>query len=73
MNAKKLFGKEVIDAQGNKIGKVDDIEVDMVKGVVNYLMIKVGLTLKYEIKLDKITTIGDKVILNIKKNELGKK
>jgi sporulation protein YlmC with PRC-barrel domain len=71
MNAKKLFNKEVLDAQGNTIGKVDDIYVDMDKGVVVHIVVKAGLLKKYDIKLDKIATIGDKIILKVKKDELA--
>lgn len=73
MNARKLFNKEVIDAQGNNIGKVADINVDMVNGVINHIIVAAGLIKKYEIKLDKIMTIGDKVILKIHRDELQKK
>ena len=73
MNAKKLFNKEVIDARGNNIGRVADIDVDMVNGVINHIVVTAGLTKKYEIKLDKITTIGDKVILKIQMDELQKR
>jgi sporulation protein YlmC with PRC-barrel domain len=73
MNARKLFNKEVIDAQGNNIGKVADINVDMVNGVINHIIVAAGLIKKYEIKLDKIMTIGDKVILKIQRDELQKK
>ena len=73
MNARKLFNKEVIDAQGNKIGRVADIDVDMVNGVINHMIVAAGLIKKYEIKLDKIMTIGDKVILKIQRDELQKK
>ena len=73
MNARKLFNKEVIDSQGNKIGRVDDIDVDMVSGVTNHVIVSAGLMKKYEIKLDKIMTIGDKVILKIQRDELQKR
>ena len=73
MNARKLFNKEVIDAQGNNIGRVADIDVDMVNGVINHIIVAAGLIKKYEIKLDKIMTIGDKVILKIQRDELQKK
>jgi sporulation protein YlmC with PRC-barrel domain len=73
MNAKRLFNKEVIDAQGNKIGRVEDIDVDMVNGVTNHVIVSAGLMKKYEIKLDKIMTIGDKVILKIQRDELQKR
>ena len=71
MNARRLFNREVIDAQGNNIGRVADIDVDMVNGVINHIIVAAGLIKKYEIKLDKIMTIGDKVILKIQKDELG--
>ena len=70
MNARRLFHKEVIDSQGNNIGRVADINVDMVNGVINHIIVTAGLIKKYEIKLDKIMTIGDKVILKIQRDEL---
>ncbi len=73
MNAKKLFNKEVLDSQGNVIGRVDDICVDMDKRTVSHIVVKAGLLKKFDINLDKIMTIGDKIILNIKKDELPQK
>lgn len=73
MDAKNLYSKEVLDSQGNKIGKISDMDVDMSKGVINHIILSSGLTTKYIIKLDEIMTIGDKVILKIKKDELVKK
>jgi sporulation protein YlmC with PRC-barrel domain len=37
MNARTLFNKEVIDAQGNKIGRVTDIDVDMANDVISHI------------------------------------
>jgi len=73
MNTKKLFNKEVLDSQGNVIGRVDDVNVDMDKRTVSSIVVKTGLLKKIDINLDKITTIGDKIILNIKKDELPQK
>jgi sporulation protein YlmC with PRC-barrel domain len=73
VNARKLFNKQVIDAQGNNIGRVADIDFDMVNGVINHIIVTAGLIKKYEIKLDKIMTTGDKVILKIQRDELQKK
>ena len=72
MDAKKLYSKEVLDVQGNKIGKIADIDVDMALGVVNHIAVAAGLAKKYEVKLHQIMTIGDKVILKVKKDELEK-
>ena len=43
MNARKLYNKEVIDSQGNNIGRVADIDVDMVNGVIKYIVVAAGL------------------------------
>jgi len=45
----------------------------MEQGVINHIVVKAGLTKKYAITLDKIDKIGDKVILKIGEDELGKK
>ena len=70
MDIKKLFSKEVIDADGNKVGRIVDMNIDITSGTVNYMVLAAGLTKKYRIELNKIMTIGDKVILNVKKDDL---
>lgn len=70
MKTHEFFGKEVLDADANRIGKVADIDVDLLQGVVNHMVVKSGLTKKFNVSLDKIEKIGDKVILRIKANEL---
>ena len=73
MNVKELLGKEVLDVHGNKIGKVADLDVDMLHAVINHVILKSGLTKKYNIKVDEIVTIGDKVILRTGADELRKR
>ena len=73
MNTKELLGKEVLDVNANRIGKVADIDIDMNQWVVKHIVVKAGLAKKYDISLDKIQKIGDKVILSIGGHELGKK
>ena len=73
MNTKDLFGKEVLDINAKRIGKVSDINFDMQQGVISHIVVKAGLTKKYGITLDKIDKIGDKIILKIAEDELGKK
>jgi len=70
MNTNELFGKEVLDVNANRIGKVADIDVDLLQGVVNHVIVKAGLTKKYIVTLDKIDRIGDKVILRVTKDDL---
>ena len=73
MNTNELFGKEVLDVNANRIGKVAGIDVDLSQGVVNHVIVKAGLTKKYVVTLDKIDRIGDKVMLRITEDELKKK
>ncbi len=70
MNTNKLFGKEVLDVNANRVGKVADIDVDVLQGVVNHMIVKAGLTKKYVVSLDKIDKIGDKVVLRVTKDDL---
>lgn len=73
MNAKELLGKEVLDTNADSVGKVADIDLDMQDGTVKHIVVKAGLTKKYDISFDKIEKIGDKVILKIRADELEKK
>ena len=73
MNTKELFGKEVLDINANRIGKVSDIDFDLSQGVLNHIIVKSSLTRKYAVGLDKIEKIGDKLLLKITQDELGKK
>ena len=70
MKTSELFGKEVLDVDAIKVGKVADIDVDVLKGVVNHMIVKAGLTKKYVVSLDNIDKIGDKVILRIRTEAL---
>ncbi len=73
MNTNELFGKEILDASANKIGKVVDLDFDIHKGIVDHIIIKAGLTKRYSISLDKIDKIGDRLVLNVGEDELRKK
>ena len=70
MYAKELFGKEVLDLDANRVGKAADLDVDLLKGIVNHLIVKAGLMKKFVIDLDKIDKIGDKLILKVRTDEL---
>ena len=71
MNCRALNGKEVVDADGYAAGKIDDIDVDMTKGTINHLIMKSGFKTKHAITLDKVMSIGDKVILKVRKVDLN--
>lgn len=73
MNTSELFGKEVLDANANKIGKVIDLNFDIQNGMIDSIIIKAGFTKRRAISLDKIDKIGDKILLKIVEDELQKK
>ncbi len=70
MKTSELFGKEVLDSNANRVGKVADIDFDLSQGVIHYLIIKAGFTKKFTIPLSSIDKIGDKIILKVKEEEL---
>lgn len=73
MITKHFIGKEVIDDDANSIGRTSEIDFDPTKGTLNYFEIKTGWGKKLHITFDKITKIGDKVVLNIRKDQIDKK
>jgi sporulation protein YlmC with PRC-barrel domain len=70
MYTNELFGKEVLDSNANQIGKVTDIEVDMLQGTIHHMLVKSSFTKKLVVPLDRINKIGDKIILKVMENEL---
>jgi len=73
VNTKELFGKEVLDANADRVGKVSDVNFDLKQGIIESIVVKAGLIKKHEIRLERIDKMGDKVILNVAVSELGKK
>jgi sporulation protein YlmC with PRC-barrel domain len=65
MRKNELFNKEVVDNDSNKLGRVVDIDVDTLQGVVNLYVLNANLTKKYSVSKDKVEITGDKVILRI--------
>ncbi|WP_414468597.1 PRC-barrel domain-containing protein [Methanobacterium sp. ACI-7] len=70
MNAKDLEGKDIIDAEGNKVGEVDGIEIDTNKNTVVGIIAndasisaKLGMGESRIIPVDKIQALGEKVLL----------
>lgn len=74
MKIDEIKGKEVIDGDGNKVGEVEDIDIDLrsrrVEGVVlreGGFSAKLGLGDKRTVPCSMIDRIGDKVLLKRKK------
>jgi sporulation protein YlmC with PRC-barrel domain len=72
MLVKKIIGKEVIGAHGNKIGKISDFDIDVVSARVKFALISAGFNTKYKIKMDDIVTVGDTVIIRFNEEDLKK-
>ena len=70
MKAKELLSKEVLDANARKVGKVVDFDIDMDKGIITHIEVRAGFSKGYIISLDRISVVGDRIILGIKENEL---
>lgn len=70
MHAKDLSGKDIVDANGDKVGVVDDVEIDvmnkMVTGIVakeGTVSAKLGMGEEKMISMDMVDSIGDTIIL----------
>jgi len=72
MNAKELFGKEVIDMDAKVVGKVTDADLDIRKGALLSIIVKSGWRKKISIPPGDIDKIGDKVVLKVAKNKIRK-
>jgi sporulation protein YlmC with PRC-barrel domain len=72
MHTSELLGKQVFDKNGNKVGKVVDIDVSLPQWTVNRIVLKIGMIKKLSIGIDIIDKVGDKIILKITRDELEK-
>lgn len=73
MNTRQLFGREVLDVNAKLIGKVMDLEFDKQQGVIDHLVVKAGVVKHYEITFEKISAIGEKIILKVDEDQLKRK
>ena len=70
MHAKDLSGKDIVDSHGDKVGVVDDVEIDVtsksVTGIIakeGTISSKLGMGAERIIPMEKVSAIGDKIIL----------
>jgi len=70
MYTNELFGKEVLDVEANSIGKVADLDFNILEGTIVSLIVKTGLVKKIVVGLDKIDKVGDRIILKVKASDL---
>lgn len=72
MHTSELLGKQVLDKNGNNVGKVVDIDINLPQWTVDHMMLKIGMIKKLPIGIDIIDKVGDKIILKITRDELEK-
>ena len=66
----EIIGKEVLDKNAAAIGKVADVNIAFHGWQVVYITVKMGVFNKFNIGVEKIDKIADKVTLNVVKDEL---
>ncbi len=72
MNIKELQGKEVLDMNAKNMGKVSDIEFDLMQGVIKHIELKGGKQ-KYTFLPEQVDKIGDRIILKVTEDQLQRK
>ena len=50
MNTSELIGKQALDKDGNNIGKVVDIEINLPQWTIDHIVLKAGMIKKSSIK-----------------------
>jgi hypothetical protein len=84
ISGKTLAGRQVVDAEGNKIGKIEDVVIDMNTGCTVYAVLSFGgifgskyFAIPWEImclenRWNYRENYGQKIVLNIPKKKLEK-
>ncbi len=70
MNTREAFAKEVLDSNGNRIGKVNDLIFDLPSGNISQLVLRTGLLKERKVAVGLIDKVGDKIILNVTRDRL---
>jgi sporulation protein YlmC with PRC-barrel domain len=71
MRISEIFGKGVLDKNANNVGKVIDADINLSPWEIKHFIVKIGIAKKLPISVEKVDKCGDKVILNVTKEELG--
>lgn len=71
ISVQNLIGMRVIDSAANDFGSIDDVFINIQEGTIEEVVIKTGIRRqKHQIQASEIEKIGDKVILNIEREEV---
>jgi len=72
MRSGELVGKEVIDAGARIIGRVKDVDIDLVKWNVTGIIITIGFMRTRTVLMGDIDKVGDKVVLKVVADKIHK-
>ncbi|MGB9980060.1 PRC-barrel domain-containing protein [Methanobacterium sp.] len=73
MQVSEFLGKKVLDSNANEIGKVTDVDLLPIEGVINTITISTGDLLRnkhFQIKPTDISRIGDYLIINLEGSQV---
>lgn len=74
MKITKILGKKVLDCDANDIGKISDVDLDIIDNSIKSIFINSSeLSLRkviYEVIPSNVSQVGDYILLNISKSEL---
>ncbi len=71
MKVSEITGKNVLDINANKVGKVVDIKIDLEEGRIVALQVRPGLMKKkIDIEPEYVKKVGDTIILNVAKDDI---
>jgi sporulation protein YlmC with PRC-barrel domain len=75
MKVSDFIGKKVLDKNALEIGKVSDMDIDPLEGLINTITISKGeLSLKqkvFVISVDELDKVGDYVVITLASEEAG--
>ena len=69
MNIKSIFGKQVIDSRAEKIGKIEDMDLNTKTGKINSVLIDLKTNIRSQGKIiveyEHVTAVGEYVFIDI--------
>ena len=72
MRSRELIGKEVIDAGAHIVGRVKDVEIDLVKWNDTGIVVTTGFMRTRTLLTGDVDKVGDKVVLKVAADKIRK-
>lgn len=70
MMVKALLGKRVYDVNAQELGKIHDVEFDATTYAITALEVHRGFRTSFLVSMDKVSKLGDSVLVNVKSEDL---